>query len=162
MLQKAQSTTAANPKGAFAHLQEVEITYSTPQPVFSQAVKSSQDAFEILKSLYDPRKINLKEFFYVLLLSRSNHILGYALNSIGSTAGTVVNIKEIFQLAILSNASSIILSHNHPSGNLRPSQADIQLTKKIKEGGRLFEISLLDHLIVTHKGYYSFADEGGI
>ena len=111
---------------------------------------------------FDTRKIDYKEMFYVVLLNRANYCLGYSHISTGSTSGTVVNIKEVFQLALKTNASSIILAHNHPSGNMTPSNADINLTQKIKNGCELFDIQLLDHLIISSLNYYSFADNGKI
>jgi len=101
-----------------------------------------------------------KECFYVLLLNRSNKVLGYLLVSIGGVAGTVVDPKIVFQAALKANASSVILAHNHHSGNEKPSEADLQLTKKLKEAGQLLEISVLDHLILLSTGCFSFADEG--
>jgi DNA repair protein RadC len=80
--------------------------------------------------------------------------------SLGGVSGTVVDAKIIFKKALEIPASAIILCHNHPSGNLRPSGADIEITKKVKEGGALIDINVLDHLIVSERGYFSFADEG--
>ena len=99
---------------------------------------------------------------YALLLNRANKALGFSKISVGGTTGTIVDIKVIFQTALKSNASSIILCHNHPSGNLKPSEADIKITRSIKEAGKLMDIPLADHLIITDESYYSFADEGMI
>jgi DNA repair protein RadC len=95
-------------------------------------------------------------------LNRASKPLGWVKISQGGITGTVADPRLIFQAALLTNSSALILSHNHPSGNLNPSQADIELTRKIKEGGKILEISLLDHLIISGDGYYSFADEGMI
>lgn len=95
-----------------------------------------------------------------MLLNRANKVIGILKLSTGGTSATIAEPKLVFASSILSNASSIILAHNHPSGNLTPSQADIDLTKKLKEAGKFLEIPVLDHLIVTSEGYYSFADEG--
>lgn len=95
-----------------------------------------------------------------MILNRAQKVLGICEISQGGSSGTVADPKIIFALALKANASGIIVSHNHPSGNLRPSQADIDLTKKLKEGGKFLELQLLDHVIVTSEGYYSFADEG--
>jgi DNA repair protein RadC len=103
------------------------------------------------------------EQFYILMLSRSNNIRRHIQISKGGVSGTLVDAKLIFKAALEDTSealSSLILCHNHPSGNLNPSQADIDLTKKIKEGGKLLDISVLDHVIFTNDGYYSFADEG--
>lgn len=96
----------------------------------------------------------------MLLLSRSNRVLGQYELSTGGTSGTVADLRLIFAVALKANASGIIIAHNHPSGTLAASQADQDITKKVKEAGRILEIPLLDHLIVTTEGYYSFADQG--
>jgi DNA repair protein RadC len=87
-------------------------------------------------------------------------VLGISEISTGGFAGTVADPKVIFSIALKACASSIILSHNHPSGNLKPSQADLNLTRKIKSGGELLDIAVLDHIILTSDSYFSFADEG--
>ena len=100
------------------------------------------------------------EEFHILLLNRSNTVIRKEFVSRGGVSGTVVDQKIIFKIALEHLASSIILCHNHPSGNLKPSDQDILLTKKLKEAGFLLEIPILDHLIITDSGYFSFADEG--
>jgi DNA repair protein RadC len=104
--------------------------------------------------------IELQEEFKVLLLNRANMILGIYNLSKGGVFGTIVDIKLLLAAAIKSNASSMIVAHNHPSGNLKPSVSDKRLTKKIKEGAKLLDVELLDHLIVTKLFYYSFSDDG--
>jgi len=99
---------------------------------------------------------------WALFTNRANKVLGSFLLSEGGVTGTVLDARIIFQGAILCNATGIILAHNHPSGNLRPSQSDLDMTKKIKEAGKLFDISLLDHIILTDEKYYSMADEGNL
>ena len=96
------------------------------------------------------------------LPNRANNVLGSFLVGIGGISGVVVDPKLVFQAALKANASGIILAHNHPSGNRTPSQADIDLTKKVKAAGNFLEIALLDHLIILPEGYYSLADEGHI
>lgn len=100
------------------------------------------------------------EEFYVIYTNKANKVLGHQRLSAGGLTGTVVDIKMILKMGIELLASGIIAAHNHPSGNLRPSQADIDITKKIKEACRVMEIYLLDHIIVGDKSYYSFADSG--
>ncbi len=100
------------------------------------------------------------EEFWVLLLNRGNQILERVNISKGGVSQTVVDSKIVFKMAIDKLASSIILCHNHPSGNLKPSDADIQLTKKLKEAGRILDLPILDHLIFADNTYFSFADEG--
>lgn len=120
-------------------------------------ISGSADAFEILKAdLLDIPH----EAFWILLLNRANRVIKKHQISQGGVAGTVADPKIIFKVAVEELASGIILAHNHPSGNLTASQADIDLTKKLKESGKLLDIQVLDHLIVAGKKYFSFADEG--
>ncbi|QCR24634.1 hypothetical protein C1N53_21265 [Pontibacter sp. SGAir0037] len=95
-----------------------------------------------------------------MLLNRANRVLGIYETSTGGVAGTVADPKLIFVTALKACSSSILLCHNHPSGNLTPSAADLQLTKKMKQGGELLDIVVLDHIILTSEGYYSMADKG--
>jgi DNA repair protein RadC len=121
------------------------------------SIASSKDVYNYIYPYLADAK---QEYFYLILLSRSNVILKNVFISKGGVAGTVVDTKIIFKEALSELASGIILCHNHPSGNNKPSQADIDLTRKIQQGARLFDISLLDHLIFTNNSYFSFADEG--
>ena len=95
-----------------------------------------------------------------MLLNRANKVIGIYEVSSGGMSGTVADPKLIFSAALKSCATSMVLSHNHPSGNLKPSNADLRLTSKIKAGGELLDIDVLDHIILTSEGYFSFADEG--
>ena len=115
----------------------------------------------VYNEFYHLSDLNHEEF-WVMLLSRSNVVMDKLKVSSGGVSGTVADARMIFKSAIQRLASGIILVHNHPSGNLKPSQADIKLTKKLKEGGELLDIAVLDHVIVADSGYYSFADEGMI
>ncbi len=120
-------------------------------------ITSSNDAYQaLLPKLQD---LNTEEF-WVLMLNRQNEIIELKQISSGGVAGTVVDPKVIFKSALQFLASGIILSHNHPSGNLKPSKADIAITNKLKSAGESLEINVLDHLIISEQGYYSFADEG--
>ncbi|MCC6837884.1 MAG: JAB domain-containing protein [Bacteroidia bacterium] len=141
-------------------LSEISINY-TPQFKLSECpiVISSKDADVQVRKVWSD-KIHYLEESLMMLLNRANRLIGYTKLSIGGTTGTVVDLKVIFQTALKANAQSIILFHNHPSGNLKPSEADKTITKNIKEAGRLMEIPLLDHIIITSEGYFSFADEG--
>ncbi|PHN00919.1 JAB domain-containing protein [Flavilitoribacter nigricans] len=126
-------------------------------------VKSSFDAYEILAANWDEGTINLYEEFFILLLDRASRVMGRYPVSQGGVAGTVVDAKIIFAAALKCRASSLILAHNHPSGQLRASQADIALTNKLVKAGELLDILVLDHLILSPEGgYLSFADEGMI
>jgi DNA repair protein RadC len=123
-------------------------------------VTGSQDVYQILLANWS-EQIGFIEEFYILLLDRSNRVMGHYKVSQGGLAGTVVDPKVVFSAALKARASSLILAHNHPSGNLKPSQADTDLTNKIKQGGELLDIAILDHLILSPEGgYFSFADEG--
>ena len=142
---------------------EIQLTYkSNVKPSLRPKISTSRDAFTILKENWDESKIEFVEQFKVMLTNRAQKVLGIVEISTGGVSGTVADPKVIFAAAIKASACGFILAHNHPSGNLTPSQADIDLTKKMKEGGKLLEIQLLDHLIVTTEGYYSFTDEGFI
>ncbi len=101
-----------------------------------------------------------QEAFRILLLDRGNRLKGMYTASLGGLHGTVVDPKLIFSVALLSFSSVIILAHNHPSGQMRPSQEDLELTKKLVAAGRVLDIAVFDHIILGPDGYYSFADEG--
>ena len=129
------------------------------EPEEKPRISSSRDAYEVVKSeLLDIPH----EEFWVLLLNRANRVIRKCQISQGGVAGTVADPKIIFKMALEDLASGVILAHNHPSGNLNASQADIDLTKKLKEGGKLLEIQVLDHIILAGQKYFSFADEGMI
>ena len=140
---------------------EIELTYkSKEKPSLRLKITSSRDVYAVLKENRDENKIEFVEQFKVLLTNRGQKVLGIVEISTGGVSGTVANPKVIFAAAIKAGASGLILAHNHPSGSFQPSQADINLTKKIKEGRRILEVQLLDHLVITTEGYYSFSDEG--
>lgn len=120
-------------------------------------IGGSADVYEILKA--DLLDIPY-EAFWIVLLNRANRVIKKQQISQGGVAGTVADPKIIFKIAVEELASGIILAHNHPSGNLNASQADIDLTKKLKESGKLLDIQVLDHIIIAGKKYFSFADEG--
>ena len=148
-------------QSALFQVSEINISYS-PIIKNSERVKvtTSRDVFKVFLDTWDSNKIDLFEQFKVLLLNKGNKVLGIFEASSGGVSGTVVDAKLVFGTALKSCASSIIVAHNHPSGNLRPSQCDIEITKKLKEGGKLLDIAVLDHMVITSEGYYSFADEG--
>lgn len=141
------------------HLSEIEVVYKRNVKYADlPKIKSSQDAYEHLKSIWSNRVDHTEEFL-VLFLNRANRAIGYSRISQGGVSGTVVDPKVIFQIALKGNVSSLILAHNHPSGNTQPSESDIQLTRKLKNAGAFLEIQVLDHLIITSESYYSMADE---
>lgn len=120
-------------------------------------ITTSKDAADIFQPMLAD---HLHEEFHILFLNRANLVIGKQPVSTGGMSGTVVDPKIIFKAALDNKASSIILCHNHPSGNLKPSEQDIRLTKSLVEAGKVLEISVLDHVIVSQNGFYSFADEG--
>lgn len=140
---------------------EIKVTYHPKIPGGNRIqVRSSRNIYDIFMDFWDSTKIEYKEDFYAMYLNRANRIIGIHHHSSGGLSGTVVDTKQILGVGLKSNCSAIVLAHNHPSGNLNPSQADIDITKKIKKASKLMEITLLDHVIITSNGYYSFADEG--
>ncbi|PJJ10859.1 DNA repair protein RadC [Flavobacterium sp. 1] len=120
-------------------------------------ITSSKAVFEVMQPIIGELP---HEEFWVLFLNNSNKILFKSQLSKGSMTGTMVDVRIVFKIAFEQNATAIILAHNHPSGKLQASDADIQITKKIKNAGQQLDIPVLDHIIVTETGYYSFADEG--
>ena len=124
-------------------------------------IKCSKDAFELFMKIWDQDAIEHVEHFKLMLLKRSNKVLGMASISKGGINGTVTDVRIILQYAIKANASGIIICHNHPSSNMQPSESDLAITRKVKESAALMDIQLLDHLIIIPEGrYYSVADEG--
>jgi DNA repair protein RadC len=142
-----------------SNIAEVQISYSTHvRPSERAKITCSKDAANILRQVFPG--IEHREYFYTMLLNRGNKVLGYYEVSKGGITGTLVDVKLILQAAIKSNSSALILCHNHPSGTLEASDADIKLTQKIKNACTFLDISLLDHLIITDHSYLSMADEG--
>ncbi|MBI1289202.1 MAG: DNA repair protein [Flavobacteriales bacterium] len=141
-------------------VKELEIQYERPPFDAMSKIGNSKDCERLFRSVFNPKTLDLKESFWIALLNRSNRVLGVSLVGVGSVSACTVNLLEIFQLAITTNACAIVLCHNHPSGNVQPSQADIALTRKIKDGCKLFEIVMLDHIILTRETYFSFVDDG--
>jgi DNA repair protein RadC len=122
-----------------------------------EKISRSNDAYEIFRSTMDDRPY---EEFWIILLNKANKVLYKCNISEGGISGTVVDPRKIFKISLDHHASSIILGHNHPSGNVTPSEADIHITKKIRDAGVLLDVAVLDHLIIGENTYYSFADEG--
>lgn len=120
-------------------------------------IGSSRDAFNLIAPML--RDLHHEEF-WLLLLNKACEVMVRTQLSKGGSSGTVADVKQAFKLALDARASAIIAIHNHPSGNLKPSDADIELTRKMKEAGKVLDLPVLDHLIVSERGYYSFADEG--
>ena len=141
---------------------EVSLVYRTKVKASDRPkVKCSLDAVKIFMDNWDVDTIEFFEEFKLLLMNRSNAVLGIFAVSKGGLSGTVTDVRLIYQAAIKANASGILVCHNHPSGNLNPSESDTKITQKIKEAGNLLDIQLVDHLIITTDGeYFSYADQG--
>jgi DNA repair protein RadC len=139
-------------------ISEVQISYA-PTSNKKLKVTSSADAEKCCRDIWN-KDVSYKESMYVLLLNRANTVLGFNLLSTGGTSSTVVDVKVLFQLLVKSNAHAFILAHNHPSGSLKASTEDKRLTTKVKEAAVLFDMKLLDHIILTSENYLSMSDEG--
>ncbi len=142
------------------NIAEIELVYK-PSKSNKPVISSSLDAYNVLIDFYPKDTILLQEHFLVAYLNRFNRVLGVMHLSTGGITGTVADIRLIFGTALKAAASGIIISHNHPSGNLKVSERDIGTTTKIRDAGEMLDIKLLDHIIVGHDGqYFSFSDEG--
>jgi DNA repair protein RadC len=140
---------------------EIELVYRCQGPKRSRRkITCAQDAYLVLRPFWPKDTICLYEQFRILLLDRANYVLGVTLLSSGGIAGSVMDPKLVFVTALKAKASSLILAHNHPSGNKQPSRIDFTITRQLKEAGILLELPVLDHLILTADGYYSMADQG--
>jgi DNA repair protein RadC len=152
--------TKVNASGLY-NVAEVELIYKSKVKASERPqICSSKDAYNVLTHLWDDTKIEFVEQFKVLFLNKANKVLGAYEVSTGGISGTVADPRVIFVAALKANCCAIIVSHNHPSGNLKPSRQDEELTQKIKQAGQLLDIKLLDHVIITNEAYFSFADEG--
>jgi DNA repair protein RadC len=146
------------------YISEVRLVYRTKVKASDRPqVKCSKDAFDIFMENWDLDSIEHIEEFKLMLLNRSNRVLGISSLSKGDTTGTVVDVKLLLQYTIKCNANAIIICHNHPSGNIQPIEADMAITRKVKDSVKLMDLQLLDHLIIIPEGkYYSMGDEGMI
>ena len=141
-------------------LQEIQVSYKSSYG--HESIKGSSTAADILRKAYNISEANmaLKEYFYVLLLSQAHKVIGFYQVSSGGMTSTVADAKLVFSIALKCLAASIVICHNHPSGNLKPSEADKRLTKKFLEASKVLDIAMLDHIILTEDWYTSFSDEG--
>lgn len=144
------------------NINEIKISYKEKiTTTTANAIKSSTDAGNLLFDNWDKDIIGLQEAFKVLLLNNSNRVKGVYHLSTGGITGTLVDIRILFAVILKSLSVGIILAHNHPSGKLQPSEADKQLTQKIKKAAVYFDVKVLDHLILIPSGeFYSFSDNG--
>ena len=140
---------------------EVELIYKSKVKASERPqIRHSKDAYELLKQSWDENKIDLLEQFKIILLNRNNKVLGIYEVSQGGITGTVADPRLIVAAALKANAVSLMLAHNHPSGSVKPSRQDEELTSKIKEGAKFLDIQVLDHIVLSSETYFSFADEG--
>jgi DNA repair protein RadC len=140
-------------------LPEIHVSYK-PGLVSSKIISTSKDAYDILERLFPHDTICLQEQFVVLYLNRANRVLGSYQLSKGGITGNIADVRLILSVALKTLATGLIIAHNHPSGNLTPSDADMWLTMKIKKAAKLMDIQLLDHLILSIDGFCSFVDDG--
>ena len=138
----------------------IEIHYVRPLFASMKHITKAADAVSAIRKFSDANRIDFKEFFWVILMTNANRILSIVEIASGTTHCVPVNVREIIQLALLKNSSSLAILHNHPSGILNFSNSDIEITKKLKKMCKLFEITLLDHIVITSEKYHSMAEEG--
>ena len=162
-----------NPKGALAYnnisimskeknyVSEIAVSYS---PTYKRKIKitDAYSAEKTLRKMWDAQLMNIQEQFCVLFLNNANEVVGFRCLSTGSLTASVVDFRILFGLACKSLSSAIIIAHNHPSGTLKASKADIDITHKIKRAGEMLDINLLDHVILTDKSFVSLAQQGVI
>lgn len=140
---------------------EIQIKYEPiVRPLDRPRIRTSEDSFKNCLLFFNADNLSIKEEAVALFLNRGNRVLGGYKVSSGGITGTVVDVRIVLSIALKCLASGVILAHNHPSGELTPSKVDNDLTQKLKEAAKLMDISLLDHLIITIDGYYSYADDG--
>jgi DNA repair protein RadC len=144
-------------------LPQTKITVKTKKgDGITYQMKSSADAAQFFRTIFDADTIQWTEEFAMITLNRANEVVSVDKISSGGTAGVIVDAKVVFTIALNAVGHSIILAHNHPSGNLKPSEQDIEITRKLRSGGDILDIRVLDHIILSDTGYLSMADEGYI
>lgn len=148
-------------KTYLSKLREVNAVYRTVNELNNIKITSSRDVADFARKFY-PVDIEIREAMVVLFLNNANRTVGYCVNSIGGLTGTLADVRLILRDALLTQATALILIHNHPSGTLQASESDKQLTRKVKDAAAIMDIKLLDHLILTEDSFYSFADDGKI
>ena len=142
---------------------EVELSYKNRVPYKERKkVQTSLDAYNLLINNHDDDTIDYKETFKVLYLNQASQVVGCFTLSQGGITSTCVDVRNILQGALLTNAVAMVLAHNHPSGNTRPSREDDKITNQISKAGELLNIKVLDHIIFTREDFYSYGDEGRI
>lgn len=146
-----------------AKLRKIKLTFGKGVEPTLGKITHSGKAAEICRDCYQQDQIQIREQMYALYLNRDNRVLGCYEVSKGGVSSTLVDVKLVLAPAITALASAMILTHNHPSGNLTPSRSDLDITKRVLEAARIFDIALLDHIIINPEGgFYSFADHGNL
>lgn len=140
----------------------ISFKVTRPKTYTPTLIRCSSDLAVIVRDLFDSKTFDWKEEMLLLCLNRRNEIMHYSKVSHGGLTGTVCDVRVVMLIALQTGATSIVLAHNHPSGNLKPSQSDLLITQQVKQAGLLFEIKLLDHIIFTFDSYYSMLDEGDL
>jgi DNA repair protein RadC len=138
-------------------LPEIKISYKGGRSS-SHRVTNAQETHEVLREIFDADTLQWKEESILLCLNSAHRLLGYYKISSGGMSGTVMDPRIIYTVALSAGATAIIVSHNHPSGSLKPSTADQEITNKLKDAGKLLDIKFLDHIIVTQESFFSFAE----
>jgi DNA repair protein RadC len=142
-------------------ISEINISYKpSPQSRKMNPILSSADAYGVLKHLYNQDLICAREEFIVIYLNNSGRVLGHFRAFTGGITSVTCDLRIILGVGLKSLSASIILSHNHPSGNLKPSKSDLNLTQRIHKACKLLDLQLFDHILISEEGYYSFADDG--
>lgn len=144
------------------HVPEIQVSYKRRKGVTYPKITTSKDVYDIFMSTWDMDTIELQEQFKVLFLTRANKVFAIYTLSVGGITGTVVDVRLLYGVALKAGAISIIVAHNHPSGNIEPSAQDKLITEKLVSIGKLHDIKVLDHIIITPDRHYSFADEGAL
>ncbi len=137
---------------------EIKVRYNRGKKFLGKVTKST-DVADFVRKIFGRGQIQLQEVFIVLYLNHQNEIIGYYKHSVGTINSAIIDVRLVFATALASLATSMVLAHNHPSGSLKPSEADLKITDKIIDAGKLLDIKVLDHVILTKSSYYSFADE---
>ncbi|TXJ28078.1 MAG: DNA repair protein [Chitinophagaceae bacterium] len=145
----------------WTQITEIQLVYKSPIPASQRPkIVSAKETYSLLLANWNGNAIELQEEFKVLLMNTNNRVLGIYNATVGGLTSTTVDVRLILTAALKSGAVAIILAHNHPSGSLQPSREDMLTTERIIQAAQLHNIKVLDHLIMTTEGYYSFADEG--
>ncbi|KQR94224.1 DNA repair protein [Chryseobacterium sp. Leaf180] len=143
----------------FNIVNEIKLSYSR-KGNSERTISSSMDAVDIFRAHFDGDEMDYRESFFALYLNQANKVLGIRKISECGISSTLVDVRIVMQAGLLCNASGIIVAHNHPSGNLNPSTADIKMTNQIREAGKILNMNVLDHVILTSDAHFSFADDG--